>query len=263
MEFLKKNYEKVLLGLVLLGLTVSAALLPFIISGKRNALEEARNVLTNPKIKELPPLDLTRHETAMTRAQAPVRLNFSGRHNLINPVLWQKTPEGRIIKVNTGSEVAGGVEVTGITELYLNLSFDSASGGGYLFGVQREAAARPDQRGKRQTLAKLDAKNDYFTLREVKGTAENPTGFLLELGDTGEKVTVAPAKPYKRVDGYSADLKYAPENKTWRNQRMGMSLTFGGDQYNIVAITQSNVVLSAKQNEKKTTLNFVSSSEPR
>ena len=119
------------------------------------------------------------------------------------------------------------------------------------------------KRGKRQTLAKLNTKNDYFTLREVKGPPENPTGFLLELGDTGEKVSVAPGKPYKRVDGYAADLKYAPENKTWRNQRMGQTLTFAGDQYNIVAITQSNVVLSAKANDKKTTLNFVSSTEPR
>ena len=35
MEFLKKHYEKVLLGVVLVGLTVGAASLPLMISGER------------------------------------------------------------------------------------------------------------------------------------------------------------------------------------------------------------------------------------
>lgn len=78
MEFLKKNYEKVLLGIVLLGATVCVALLPFIISGKRKALEEVRTTVLNRQVKELPPLSLARHDAAVARAQAPVRLNFSG-----------------------------------------------------------------------------------------------------------------------------------------------------------------------------------------
>ena len=53
MEFLKKNYEKVVLGVVLLGWTIAACLLPFIISAKRASLEEQR-VSTKPKVKELP-----------------------------------------------------------------------------------------------------------------------------------------------------------------------------------------------------------------
>jgi hypothetical protein len=63
-------------------------------------------------------------------------------------------------------------------------------------------------------------------------------------------------KPFRRVDGYMADLKYDPESKKWLNQRVGSSLKFGDDEYNIVAINQNEVVLSAKSNQKKTTLTY-------
>ena len=62
---------------------------------------------------------------------------------------------------------------------------------------------------------------------------------------------------YKRIDGYTADLKYPPENKTWTGRRVGSpQLTFNGEEYNIVAITQNEVVLSAKSNQKKWTITF-------
>jgi hypothetical protein len=264
MEFLKKHYEKLLLGLVLLGLTVAAAMLPFVISAKRKELTDLRENLLKPKIKELEPLNMSREEAALQQAQTPIRLSFSGKHNLVNPVLWQKTPDGRLLKIQTGNEVVGAAEVTDIKPLYLSLSFDSISGKGFLFGVQNEAAPTPSKRAKHQTLCSKDnPKNDYFTLREAKGPAESPTAFVIELNDSGEVVNVAPGKPYKRVDGYEADLKYAPENKVMRGQRVGATLTFAGGQYNIVAISRSNVVLSAKSNDKKTTLNFNAVTEPR
>src|SRR5689334_967515 len=125
MEFLKKHYEKLLLGLVLLGLTVAAAMLPFVISAKRKELTDIRDNLLKPKIKELEPLNISREEAALQQAQAPVRLSFSGKHNLVNPVLWQKTPDGRLLKIQTGNEVVGAAEVTDIRPLYLSLSFDS------------------------------------------------------------------------------------------------------------------------------------------
>lgn len=264
MEFLKKNYEKVLLGLVLLGLAVAVALLPFIISSKRAELDSARDERTNPKIKELPALEMVREDAAIQRAQTVIRLNLSGKHNLFNPVLWQKTPDGRLVKVQTGSEIAGGVEITAIQPLYLKLAFDSVSGKeSYLIGVENQAATSKEKRNKTQTLCSpSNPKNSYFSLHEVKGPTENPTALVLNLNDTGEIITLGPGKPYQRVDGHAADLKYGPENKTWRNYRAGANLSFAGSQYNIVAITETNVVLSAP-NGKKTTINFNPSTEPR
>jgi hypothetical protein len=51
-----------------------------------------------------------------------------------------------------------------------------------------------------------------------------------------------------------ADLHYAPENKHWTARRVGAPLQFNGEDYNIVAINQNEVVLSAKSNGKKWTI---------
>ena len=85
---------------------------------------------------------------------------------------------------------------------------------------------------------------------------------VLELNDTGQRVTVTKDQPFRRVDGYMVDLKYAPENKTWTNRRVGASLSFNGEEYNIVAITENEVVLSAKSNQKKWTIKYSASAAP-
>ena len=55
MQFLKKNYEKILLGLVLLGLVVAAAYLPFRIDDEKQALHELRDKKFDYPVKPLPP----------------------------------------------------------------------------------------------------------------------------------------------------------------------------------------------------------------
>ena len=81
----------------------------------------------------------------------------------------------------------------------------------------------------------------------------------------GKRFPYAPDKPFKRVEGYAADLKYPlGENKVWLNQRVGSKpLFFANGYYNIVAISESNVVVSAKSNDKKTTIIFHPATEPR
>jgi len=66
---------------------------------------------------------------------------------------------------------------------------------------------------------------------------------VLELNDTGQRVEVARDQPFRRIDGYMVDLKYAPENKTWTARRVGASPAFNGEEYNIVAITENEVVI--------------------
>ena len=58
------------------------------------------------------------------------------------------------------------------------------------------------------------------------------------------------------------DLKYAPENKTWTSRRVGDPLFFNGEDYNIVAITENEVVLSAKSNQKKWTVKYSAGAAP-
>ena len=92
-------------------------------------------------------------------------------------------------------------------------------------------------------------------LRAVKGPADNPAALELELTDTGDAISINKEKPFRRVDGYVVDLKYAPENRSFPNKRVDSSFVFGGNEYKIVAITQDEVILSAP-NQKKLTIKF-------
>ena len=52
----------------------------------------------------------------------------------------------------------------------------------------------------------------------MEGSLDNPAQLqlILQLTDTGERVTLSKDKPFRRVDGYTADLKYDPEGKKWQ-----------------------------------------------
>jgi hypothetical protein len=132
----------------------------------------------------------------------------------------------------------------------------SDSGVRYTIGVQKEAAARSQDRPKKQTYCSLNNKNDTFTLSEVQGKPEDPSALVLELNDTGERVVITKEKPFARVDGYLATVIYEPENLVRKDQRLGARLHFNFEDYNIVAITQNEVVLSAKSNGKKWTIKY-------
>ena len=260
MEFLKKHYEKVLLGVVLLGLTIAVAMLPVFINMERQKLAEVANKKLRGKVEPLPPLDLAPQEASLTRMQTAVHYEFAHQHNLFNPVLWEKSADGHPVKA-TGRELGpDAVQVTNIKPLYLQLTFNSVSGKSYLVGVENEAAKDP---GKRHTekLATKDVKNDLFTLTDVKGAPESPSELDITLNETGESISIGPTNSFRRIGGYAADIKYPPENRTWTGRRVGDTLNFNNSQYNIVAITQTNVVLSARQNEKKTTITFNPSNE--
>ena len=206
---------------------------------------------------------MSTNEAALQRAATGVLYDFTQNHNLFNPVVWQKTADGRPEKLLIGHEPGPeNVEITDIKPLYLSLTFNEPSADGFMIGVEQQAAASPNKRGKHETFVTKDSKNDIFALRQVKDIPGKPTTLVLELNETGDQVTIDTNTPYKRIDGYAADLKYAPENKVWRGQRRDAVITFAGAPYKIVAITQTNVVLSASST-KKTTINFIAVTEPR
>jgi hypothetical protein len=263
MEFIKKNYEKVLLVVVLLGLTIAACLMPLLISSKRNALEALR---TNkkPHVKELPPVDMTMEDSALQRARTPLRLDFTTKHNIFNPVLWKKLPDGSLRKYVTGNEEGvGALEVTKVTPLYMELSYGSPSANGYLVNIDRQAAVRADKRHT-QNFVSLEHSGELVGLKAIKGPPDKPTDLILEWNETGDIIDMPTDKPSRHVDGYAADLKYTPDNKTWTDQRVGSRpLFFYNGYYNIVAITESNVVVLDQSNNKKTTISIHSATEPR
>lgn len=242
MQFLKKNYEKILLGLVLLGLVVAAAYLPFRIDDEKSALETLRKKRFEYPVDPLPPLETNRYEMALKRAGAPLSLDLASTNKLFNPVRWLKGPNGPV-KMEVGSELEK-LDVTNIKPLYLTINLDavnmSDAGARYVIVVEQQAAPKPGQRGKKPYYVSVGDKKDVFALREIKGPPEAPTAAILELSDSGERVSITKEKPFRRVDGYMADLLYRAETRSFINRRVGDKLKIAGEEYNIVAITQKD-----------------------
>jgi hypothetical protein len=93
---------------------------------------------------------------------------------------------------------------------------------------------------------------------EVKGKPDDPTEVVVQMEDTKERAIISKTKPFERIEGYMADLRYEPEKKKWDNCRMNArptpALAFNGEEYNIVALNKDEIVLSAKSNGKKWTI---------
>jgi hypothetical protein len=202
MDFVKKHYEKILLTVVLLGLVGALGFLPFLIAGDQQKVRDMTGVVLNTKVVPLPALDLTRQTNVMGRLRSPYKLDFSTTNKLFNPAQWQKTIDGRLIKVTAGNEVDLAV-VTKITPLYLILTLDSIETNSiatnelsarYVISVERRARAT----GQAAALCILARKDRRFQdpgsegfAGESGAIAANPaTGGHRRAGDAVQGQTV-------------------------------------------------------------------------
>ncbi len=258
MDFLKKHYEKVLLSVVLLGLAVAAALLPMKVSAIRDEISKS---IPNPKPKPFNPYDLSTNQMVLERLRKPPAFSLSGGHNLFNPIRWQKRPDGEVFKVFPGKEAGpSALEFVKITPLRTIVSYDGVSGMGeslrYRIGLTREADKVAANRGKKTLPLTVGARSMGVSIREIKGSKEAPTEVVVEL-EGGDKASISAEKPYIKITGYMADLKYPPENnRLLKNLRVETSFALGGETYNIVAISDAEIVVSAKSSSKRTTVKF-------
>lgn len=266
MDFIKKHYEKVVLGVVLLGLAVGAVFLMLMIPAERRSLEEKSQEIINRPAKPLAEADLGKSKALLARAAAGGCVDLTTLNKLFNTMPWQRRPDGTLFKISLGNEVGpDAIVVTRIAPLNLTMTFDSVENIGgtlyYIILTQNEAATKTADR-RRRSSAMLNVKKDTFTIREVRGPLDNPTELVLELADTNERIVIAKDRPYSRVEGYMADFKYPPDNRTWTSKRVGdggpgtSAITFAGESYIVVAISKNEVVLSAKSNNKKTVRPF-------
>jgi hypothetical protein len=150
--------------------------------------------------------------------------------------------------------------VTKIAPLNFTINLDRVpSPGQYMLGFTHQGAEKPIDQRKRQKFATLNAKisfttNEFYFLREIKGPPEDPTELVLEMPDGTTKVSLSKDKPYTQVEGYEAELKYTIDGKTFPNLRVNSPLRFQGEDYIVVAITPNEVVVSARSNDKKYTV---------
>lgn len=258
MDFIKKNYEKVILGLVLLGLVGVLVMMWFVIKSDQHQMEEFKTQIFRGSSTPLPALDMSAQGDAVLRLKSPFGLDLESTNKLFNPVEWQRIGGVYRKKSLLGPNAA---TVTEITPLYFILSLDEVVtnelGVRYTIGIERQGSPNPALRRKTRVYISKGEKNNMFALTEVRGPAENPSGLVLKLADTGETVTISKEKQYQRVDGYQADIKYDPDNKrVYNDRRVGALISFGGEDYIIVAIDKDQVILSAQSNLKRYTLKY-------
>lgn len=257
---LKRNYEKVILALALLGLIGAVYYLNEKKSEQNTMIDEYNKGITKRKTKPLAQVDLQQLSNSMKHATKPLGLDFSPPHQLFNPVKWQQRSDGFRIKAETGKELGiNAVVITKISPLNLLITLDSQAGSGAQMSVTQEASTNRLMQQRLRAyvttnspLERVHQRTRAFTMRDYRLTADGPEADI-ELAD-GTAATVTTSKPFTRVEGYKADLSYPPENLSFLARRVGDSFTVAGEGYNIVAINSSEVVVSANSNERRTTI---------
>ena len=227
-------------------------------------IEEQKQARSRPDLeskKEMPEMDMSDYRATLSRLENAKALNLGNPHNLFNPVQWRVTRQGTTLKVELGNEIgAGAIVLSETLPLYLKIEYRGTTGTAqntrYRFAVTREAAETKKERLRMTTTAQLNDKDtrDFFTLIEILGDPADPTAFKLQLANNAGTVTVEKDKLFQRVDGYTATLKYPPDNKTYANKRVRDKLFFADDGHNIVAIGKREVVLSTASTSKRTTI---------
>jgi hypothetical protein len=195
-------------------------------------------------------------------AEKPGALDFSGPHNLLNPVQWRiNKGSTQVIKIVSPDEVGPkAMRIEAIRPVNLSIAYGQAvSSGtgdqlvvnGYWMYVTNEMATLPRLRFSRLFMS-LNATNKDapFVLREAKGSAQEPEQFTAEFKEAGEKFSFAPAKPYFKIIGNEASLRYPGSTNSTGFVRKGVSLDIDGQPYKVVDITPSEVVLSDDSNGK-------------
>ena len=248
MDFIKKNYEKVLLVAVLLGFLGAVGYLLFKVPSDKEELEKERTSRQPRSVKPLTNLDMTLPEAAAKRLAGPAMIDFSEPNKLFNPRTW-KLKDGELIlatSVGVGSAI-----VTNITPLYTRISLDGVnvsgdSGPRYNIVVQKEAATKPSDRWPKHIYGPVGTKNENFTIVSAQGKPEDLSTLklVLDLTDTGKRVTISTNQPFQRVDGFLASIG------KWKDQRVGAPINLDNENYKIVAITNNEVVLSAPNGKK-------------
>src|SRR2546425_621466 len=153
MEFLRKigqvlreHHEKIILTLVLLGLAVAVAYVYQASQSEEQKLREFTKKFEKAKVNPVKAVDLSEYEAVVQVAQKPPHLDLSAPHNLLNPVKWQRSQKGDLIKVVTGTEVVDKLEITRITPLNFVIAFSRPAGPGYWINITNEVATDPRKR---------------------------------------------------------------------------------------------------------------------
>lgn len=251
-QFCRLHYEKILMVIALMGLGFG---IWYVLSAGAKERDKIQTYLRSLRERKGAPVkqpDLSEFAAQMRKATNPPAATLSGSHNLFNPVRWRRRGPNEYIKEVRGDEVVKEFTVAGITPLRYLVTFIRPAGSTYFLSITNEVVSKTA--GTSQYYSLNATNRPGVILREVKGPAEAPTELVLELKDTGERVSVTPDKPYARVDAYEADVR-TTEGGNFSRQRVGAKLRLAEEDYEILAINATNLVLLAP-NKKQYVLRF-------
>ncbi|NBP23194.1 MAG: hypothetical protein EBU81_01275 [Proteobacteria bacterium] len=262
MEFIKKQYEKLVLGFVLLAVAGLAISLVFSVSQVRSDLENALQQLAGAKQKPLVPENLETNltQTYLKKVTQRPQIVLAGQdHYTFNPITWTRASSGRLEpskpRPNTG---ASGLSYVAAHDLVLEIAFEQVAGTPeaprYQFSVRRdyEKTANARRAIVESVAVGSENKDQLFRVVEAQGPKESPTNFICELIATRETFQLAKGKSFRRTQGYSADLRYEADRRDFPQKRVGESITLSGAVYKIVAIEKDELVVSAPNSVRTT-----------
>src|SRR5947207_10036059 len=94
----RNHYEKFILGFALLGLGAAVVILMQASQSEQEKIQEYLKNVAQRSGAKVKPVDLSRLEATIKKAENPPPLNIAGEHNLFNPVKWQRRADGQIYK---------------------------------------------------------------------------------------------------------------------------------------------------------------------
>ena len=255
-EVCRIHYEKIILCLVLVGLAGAVVYLSGASTKEEEKIADFLRDIGRRKENPVKPSDMAHFSAVMQLAQTPPQLEYGGTHNLFNPVRWQRNlKDGTMIKSPKGSEIEH-IFPAAIRPLNFTIAFDRVAGPGYWITITNEVAPTLPQRRISQYFTSGSTNTKVIILREVKGPPEDPAEWVLELKESGERVSITKEKPFVRAEAYEADLRSKIEpNKVYNKQRAGMTVRFQSEDYKIFDIKANEVILLAP-NDKKYTIPY-------
>lgn len=259
MEFLRKHYEKVILSVVLLLLAVAAAYLPALVQAVDRSID---NEIKRENPKPFTPLNTETNLAILKQSQKKLRVKLSGpKHNLFNPVRWIRHKDGNWIKDPFyGMRGPEALIAKKIDPLYFSIEYDTIVTNGaeifYSFGVTRQADAKKANRRRMTRRVQIGRESDIFTLKEVKGRLTRPDEFVIRLLADNREIRVSgkQSEPYKEIAGYTVDLIYKPDERKFNAKRRGDTIKIAKKWYEIVVVSENEVVVKDSKTTKQTTI---------
>lgn len=258
-----QHYEKLLLSAMLVVLAVAVWFLWSESERENQKLQQVSAPPARSKTKGVEGVDLGLSQSLLQQARNPAPLELAGPHNLFNPVRWQRRPDGLLVKIQSSKDAGPeALRIEAVRPVYFSITVERTAGWGSCYMAVSNEMLNPARQASVYIYPGLTNRTNvsrFFVLRDVRNPTNDPE-WVLELtnppSEAERTVVVKEDKPYRRIEGWEADLFYPPGSRRFTKVRPGTnwSLRLEGEDYKVVAVSEQAVVLSGRLNEQQYTI---------